>query len=48
MTPMSLLRDVAHGRRLVEQASVILVYLGIATTFVIATLFFGTIWLLFW
>ena len=45
---MSQLRDVAHDRRWVEQASTILVYLGIATTFVVVTLIFCTTWLLFW
>ncbi len=44
---MSLLRDIADNRR-TEQASAILVYLGIAITFFIVTLIGCVTWLLIW
>ena len=45
---MSMLRNVAHNRHLIEQAGSALVYLGIATTFAVASLIVCAIWLLIW
>lgn len=48
LLPMSMLRNASVNRRLFEQASAALVYLGIVTTFAVVTLIICLIWLLIW
>jgi hypothetical protein len=48
LPPMSMLRNATVSRRLFEQASVALVYLGIITTFASVSLIICVIWLLIW
>ena len=45
---MSMLRNASVNRRLFEQASAALVYLGIVTTFAVVSLIICVIWLLIW
>jgi hypothetical protein len=45
---MSMLRNASANRRLFEQASAALVYLGIVTTFAVVSLIICVIWLLIW
>ena len=45
---MSMLRNASVNRRLFEQASAALVYLGIVTTFAVMSLIICVIWLLIW
>jgi len=45
---MSMLRNATANRRLFEQASAVLAYLGIATTFAAVSLIMCAIWLLIW
>jgi hypothetical protein len=45
---MSMLRNASINRRLFEQASEALVYLGIITTFAVVSLIICVIWLLIW
>jgi hypothetical protein len=45
---MSMLPNVSVNRRLSEQVSTALVYLGIVTTFAVASLIICAIWLLIW
>jgi hypothetical protein len=45
---MSMLRNVTVNRRLFEQATAVLVYLGIFTTFAVVSLVICVIWLLIW
>jgi hypothetical protein len=45
---MSMLRNTSVNRRLFEQASAALVYLGIVTTFAFVSLIICVIWLLIW
>jgi uncharacterized membrane protein YphA (DoxX/SURF4 family) len=46
--PMSMLRNAAHSRHLIEHAAAALVYLGILTTFAAVTLIICVFWLLVW
>ena len=48
LPPMSMLRNASTNRRLFEQASAALVYLGIVTTFTVVSLIMCVIWLLIW
>jgi len=45
---MSMLRNASVNQRLFEQASAVLVYLGIVTTFAVVSLIICAIWLLVW
>ena len=45
---MSMLRNASVNRRLFEQASAALVYLGIVATFAVVSLIICVIWLLIW
>ena len=45
---MSMLRNASANRRLFEQANAALIYLGIVTTFAVASLIICLIWLLIW
>ena len=45
---MSMLRNATVNRRLFEQATAVLVYLGIFTTFAVVSLIICVIWLLIW
>ena len=45
---MSMLRNATVNRRLFEQVTTALVYLGIVTTFAVASLIICAIWLLIW
>jgi len=45
---ISMLRNATVNRRLFEQATAILVYLGIVTTFAVVSLVICAIWLLIW
>ena len=45
---MSMLRNASANRRLFEQASAALVYLGIVATFAVVSLIICVIWLLIW
>jgi len=45
---MSMLRNASVNRRLFEQASAALVYLGIVTTFAVVSLIICVIWLVIW
>ena len=48
LPPMPMLRNASINRRLFEQASAALVYLGIVTTFAVVSLIICVIWLLIW
>ena len=45
---MSMLRNASVNRRLFEQATAALVYLGIVATFAVVSLIICVIWLLIW
>ena len=45
---MSMLRNATVNRWLFEQATAVLVYLGIVTTFAVVSLIICVIWLLIW
>jgi len=45
---MSILRNASINRRLFEQASAALIYLGIVTVFTVVSLIICVIWLLIW
>jgi hypothetical protein len=45
---ISMLRNATANRRLFEQASAVLAYLGIVTTFAAVSLIMCAIWLLIW
>jgi hypothetical protein len=45
---MSMLPNALHNRKLLDQATAALVYLGIVTTFAAVSLIVCVIWLLVW